>query len=89
MCSFFAIFVSEKITIKDMEEFKIRTYGRMELAQMYCPELTGVSAYRKVERWITRCPRLRSQLTVLGYEHGKRSYTPSQVRVIIDALGEP
>ena len=71
-----------------MEEFKIRTYGRMELAQLYCPELTDASAYKKVERWITLSPNLRQRLTALGYA-GKRSYTPVQVRAIIEALGEP
>ena len=27
--------------------FKIRSYGRMELASLYSPDLTGMSAYRK------------------------------------------
>ena len=31
-----------------MIEFKIRAYGRMELAQLYSPELTGIAAYRKM-----------------------------------------
>ncbi|KAB4449333.1 DUF4248 domain-containing protein, partial [Bacteroides thetaiotaomicron] len=26
-----------------MIEFKIRAYGRMELAQLYSPELTGIA----------------------------------------------
>ena len=39
-----------------MIEFKIRAYGRMELAQLYSPELTGIAAYRKMNKWIVRCP---------------------------------
>ena len=30
-----------------MKEFTIRAYGRMELAQLYSPELTDIAAYRK------------------------------------------
>ena len=29
-----------------MKEFTIRAYGRMELAQLYSPELTDIAAYR-------------------------------------------
>lgn len=35
-----------------MIEFKIRAYGRMELAQLYSPELTGIAAYRKMNKWL-------------------------------------
>ncbi len=33
-----------------MKEFKIRAYDRMELAQLYSPELTDIAAYRKNEK---------------------------------------
>ena len=36
-----------------MNEFKIRAYGRMELAQLYSPELTDIAAYRKMTKWIS------------------------------------
>jgi len=45
-----------------MIEFKIRAYGRMELAQLYSPELTGIAAYRKMNKWIVRCPGLQERL---------------------------
>ena len=41
-----------------MNEFKIRAYGRMELAQLYSPELTDIAAYRKMKKWISLCPGL-------------------------------
>ena len=44
-----------------MIEFKIRAYGRMELAQLYSPELTGIAAYRKMNKWIVRCPGLQER----------------------------
>lgn len=38
-------------------EFRIRAYGRTELAQLYCPTLTPGAAYRKLRQWITLSPR--------------------------------
>ena len=64
-----------------MSEFKIRAYGRMELAQLYSPQLTDIAAYRKMKKWISLCPGLLQRLYDL--------FTPLEVRVIVDALGEP
>ena len=50
-----------------MNEFKIRAYGRMELAQLYSPELTDIAAYRKMKKWISLCPGLLQRLYDLGY----------------------
>ena len=72
-----------------MIEFKIRAYGRMELAQLYSHELTVIAAYRKLNKWIVLCPGLQERLYYLGYHPQHRSYTPLEVRVIVDALGEP
>ncbi|WP_294558979.1 DUF4248 domain-containing protein [uncultured Bacteroides sp.] len=72
-----------------MTEFKIRAYGRMELAQLYSPELTSIAAYRKMKKWIALCPGLQQRLYDLGYQSQRRSYTPLEVRAIVDALGEP
>lgn len=33
-------------------------YGCMELAQFYCPELTDIATFRKMKKWILRCPGL-------------------------------
>ena len=35
--------------MSDMNTFEIRTYGRTELAQLYCHNLCPESAYLKVE----------------------------------------
>ena len=51
-----------------MTEFKIRAYGRMELAQLYSPTLTDIAAYRKMKKWISLCPGLLQRLYDLGYE---------------------
>ena len=51
-----------------MNEFKIRAYGRMELAQLYSPTLTDIAAYRKMKKWISLCPGLLQRLYDLGYK---------------------
>ena len=69
-----------------MDSFVIRTYGRTELAQIYCPNLCPEAAFRKL---IDLCPDLRDGLSALGGSYRSRSYTPAQVRLIVAALGEP
>lgn len=89
MWFYFVIFVTVNQNLSIMTEFKIRAYGRMELAQLYSPTLTDIAAYRKMKKWISLCPGLLQRLYDLGYESKRRSFTPLEVRVIVDALGEP
>ena len=72
-----------------MEPFKIRTYGRTELAQLYCPGLCPQAAFRKLNQWIDFHPTLRSALHALVPSDKVRTYTPAQVQLIYNALGEP
>lgn len=65
--------------------FRIRFYGRTELAQMYCPAIKDQSAYRKFRAWLMLNPRLRH----LCNEDHPRSFTPKEVKLIVDELGEP
>jgi hypothetical protein len=72
-----------------MEEFRIREYGRMELAQLYCPGIAPESAWRKLKSWIALSPGLAERLRTLGYDGHTRSFTPAQVKEIVDIIGEP
>lgn len=72
-----------------MNSFVIRTYGRTELAQIYCPDLCPEAAYRKLKHWIELYPGLRDGLLALGISSHSRSYTPAQVELIVASLGEP
>ena len=72
-----------------MNSFVIRTYGRTELAQLYCPDLCPRAAFRKLNRWIDLYPGLREGLSALGLSSHSRTYTPAQVGLITGALGEP
>lgn len=72
-----------------MKSFSIRKYGRTELAQLYCPDITPDAAWRKLRLWISHFPGLEERLSEHGYTSRCRSFTPAQVRLIVDALGEP
>lgn len=72
-----------------MDNFKIRTYGRTELARYYFPFLNSQVAYRKLQYWIDYYPHLREKLEAAGAASGCRTYIPVQVRLIVEALGEP
>ncbi len=72
-----------------MDSFVIRTYGRTELAQIYCPNLCPEAAFRKLKHWIDLCPDLRDGLSALAWFFPFPLYTPAQVRLIVAALGEP
>ena len=72
-----------------MTNFKIRTFGRTELAQLYCPELCPQAAFRKLNQWIDLYPNLREELLASGLSPKSRTYTPAQVGLSVGALGEP
>ena len=66
------------------ETFIIRAYGKSELAMMYFPDLTKETAMRKLRLWLSINPRLKKLIS-----KKIRSYTPKQVRLIVEELGEP
>ena len=68
----------------EKHEFEIRAYGKSELAMMYAPELTESGAWKKLKRWMKINPRLRHLLKSSG-----NTFTPKQIRRIVDELGEP
>ena len=75
---------------REKDEFKVRTYGRTELALLYSPELNPESAFRRLKRWIIRSPQLSEQLVHQGKLcSSSRTFTPAQVRLIVEMLGEP
>ena len=70
-------------------ETTMKEYGRTELAQLYCPQLTPDAAWRKLKRWINLNTELTAQLRELGYTPSQRSFTPKMVASIFYYLGEP
>ncbi len=61
-----------------------RTYGHMELAQLYFPNITQKSAARKLSHWISINPTLKAAIMP-----NTRTLTPKQVQLIFDIVGEP
>lgn len=72
-----------------MQNFKIRSYGFQELAQLYLPDIQPRSASIRLRIWINRNPALSSRLQELGFICGSRILTPEMVREIVGIIGEP
>jgi hypothetical protein len=66
------------------ETFKIRRYGKTELACIYYPALTPESAIKKFRRELKKNPKLRYMVDLTIHELSK-----PQVRQIIEELDEP
>ncbi len=73
----------------NQKEFKVRAYGRTELAMLYCPGLKPQSAYKRLLAWITVSPELSEALLVDGKPMKSRVFTPYDVALIVKFLGEP
>ena len=80
---FFYLFIFMK------ETFKTRSYGRKELAQLYSPDISPEGAHLRLKKWIIQSPGLLDKLKETGYADSCRKFTPLQVQLIVNALGEP
>jgi len=76
-------------TTSQFGDFKIRAYGRTELALAYCPDLSPNAAWRKLRQWIAFSPGLTERLRSVGCTTTMRTWPPIAVKMIVDALGEP
>ncbi len=74
---------------KNCDFFKVRAYGRTELALMYSPNITPQAAYQKLIRWIRYSPELSKRFLKDGKPARTRYFTPEEVRFIVGILGEP
>ena len=67
-----------------MTEFKVRAYGKSELAWLYFP--TANSAHTAVNHlmaWVRRNPDLVNGLHKLGYRKSAKFFTPKEIALII------
>lgn len=69
--------------------FIIRSYSKSELAMLYSPFITSKAAVKKLNRWIAVKPGLCGRLQDTGMQPHAKCYTPYQVYIIVEALGEP
>ena len=72
-----------------MEDFKIRMYTKKELALMYFPESMPRTAVNHLMAWIRFCTPLWDELLKMGYCKTSKSFSPKQVKAIVEYLGEP
>lgn len=73
-----------------MEYFKIRSYTKKELALCYFPSAVSPhTAVNHLMSWINRCTPLREALEGQGYRKTSKWFSPREVRLIIEYLGDP
>ena len=68
---------------------KSRIYGHTELAMLYFRDIQPKSASTQLTRWINRDIELYEELLLAGDRKGQRLYTPLQLSILIDHLGDP
>ena len=69
-----------------MDEFKIRSYTKKELALFYFPDASPHTAVNRLMRWINRNAPLLVGLEGLGYCKTARWFTSREVRLIVEHL---
>ena len=62
----------------------IKTYGRMELAQLYFPAIAPRSAWRRMKDLLRE-----SSITAELAEQTRRVFMPAEVSLIFDTFGVP
>lgn len=73
----------------EISGFEIKAYGKGELAQLYNPGMGARSALRTLSVWIKRNGVLDDKLRETGLVPYCKIYTPRQVKLIVEYLGEP
>jgi len=71
------------------KEFKIRAYGKQELAQLYLPDNLPSSASAALQRWIDGDEDFKTDMAKAGYHKGQKLLTPKQVKIIVEYLDPP
>jgi len=73
-----------------MEDFKIRSYSKKELALMYFPHSNNAhSAVNLFMSRLNRYPDIIQELERMGYRKTDKIFTPRMVAYLFEELGEP
>ncbi len=70
-------------------ENALHTWPKGLLAEAYNPTVCHARAVQILNDWIAHHPTLLSSLQALGYKKTQKLFTPAQVALVFDALGEP
>lgn len=71
------------------KDFVIRAYTKKELALLYFSDSMPRTAVNHLMVWIKRCSELHESLLKIGYQKNAKYFTPREVRLIVEYLGEP
>ncbi len=74
---------------QNQTQFKIRTYGFCELAQLYFPNVTKESASKMFRIWITSSSILMKKMQKIEWKKNSKNLTPRQVKILIDHFDPP
>jgi len=73
-----------------MNDFPIRGYSKKELALCYFPSSDNPhTAVNHLMSWIRRSSLLHDALVRQGYSKTAKWFTPREVKLIVEHLGEP
>lgn len=73
-----------------MKDFEIKTYSKKELALMYFPDTSDPRiAVNHLMSWVKRCTPLMEELMSTGYQKNSKYFSPRQVGIIVNYIGEP
>lgn len=80
---------------KNMQEefidmpFIYRGYSKVELAQLYVPNRAKSTAMKTFNKWLRHHRPFWRRLQRSGVDINTQIYSPTQVAIIVDHLGEP
>lgn len=69
--------------------FVLRSYTKVELAQLYSPGREPAAALQNLYRWIRKCTPLTTELQQIGYDKYRHSFLKREVETIHKYLGDP
>jgi hypothetical protein len=73
-----------------MEEFKIKSYAKSELAMLYFPDAGSKrTALAHLMNWIKRNKQLCQKLQECNYKKSSKYFLPRETQLIVDYLGSP
>lgn len=70
-------------------KYPVRVYTKAELAMFYNPTQCITVALNTLARWIRMNQPLMAELTAIGYNKFRHSFTPKEIELIFKYIGEP
>ncbi len=75
--------------MEEEAKFIVKSYHKADLALMYHPGMSPRAAMGKMRRWINHNAELKRRLEQVQINILNHTYTPKEVAVIVEFLGEP